>query len=192
MTREAEAQTLEPEAGRRLRLYLDALRTWGARTNLVGSLDAAALREHVDDSRAAASHLPLGARVADLGSGAGFPGVPIALLRPDLQLVLVEVRERRVHFLRHVARMLDLPLTVERRRLEDPPEARFDVVLLRAVAAPPRSLELALPWVAEEGEIWIWLGPHVKLPAPVSHEISLGPRGRIAQVQRAAVPCGTA
>ena len=180
-----------PEAGRRLGLYLDELRTWGARTNLVGSLEESALREHVDDSRAAAPHLPRGARVADLGSGAGFPGVPIALERPDLELVLVEVRERRVHFLRHVARVLELPLTIERRRLEDPPETPFDVVLLRAVAAPHRSLELALPWVVAEGEIWIWLGPDAELPAPVSREIPLGPRGRIARVQRAAVPRGT-
>ena len=65
-----------------LRLYLEELTRWGARTNLVGSTEPDALRRHVEDSLAAADYLPEGSEIVDLGSGAGFPGVPLALITP--------------------------------------------------------------------------------------------------------------
>jgi len=145
-------------AAEALDLYLAELRRWARRSNLVGSTESGALERHVSDSLAAADLLPRAARVVDLGSGAGFPGIPLAIARPDLDLTLVEVRERRVHFLRHVVRMLDLRCRVERCRIENPPEIPFAYALLRAVAAPPRAAEMARAWVAEDGEIWIWCG----------------------------------
>lgn len=174
-----------------LERYLDELRRWGARTNLVGSLDPEELRAHVRDSLAAAPHLPQAARVVDLGSGAGFPGIPLAIERPDLHLRLVEVRERRVHFLRHVVRSLGLDVAVERARLEDPPSGPAEYALIRAVAAPARALELARPWVSESGEIWIWAGPGAELPVAASGEIPLAERGSILRVPAAAVSRGT-
>ena len=68
------------------------------------------MRRHVEDSLAAADCLPEGSEIVDLGSGAGFPGVPLALSRPDLRVTLVEIRERRVNFLRHVVRTPQLLL----------------------------------------------------------------------------------
>ncbi len=150
--------------------------------NLVGSTADADLRNHVEDSLSAVPDLPQGARVVDLGSGAGFPGVPIAIARPDLEMVLVEIRERRVHFLRHVARELDLGVEVLRGSIEEAPEVGFDIVLVRALAPPERALEMASPWCASPGEIWIW----TKAPIPEAFEeigaIPLGQRGRIARV----------
>ena len=80
-----------PEAMHR---FLAELARWAPRTNLVGSSEPAALARHVEDSLAVAGYLPDGARVVDLGSGAGFPGIPIAIARPDLLVTLVEIRER--------------------------------------------------------------------------------------------------
>lgn len=143
-----------------IRAYLEELRNWGARVNLVGSLEPEALARHVEDSLAAARALPRDLRVADLGSGAGFPGLPVAIERPDLAITLVEIRERRVHFLRHVVRTLGLGnATVLRVDLAGPPPERWDRVLLRAVAPPARAAALGRPWVADEGEIWVWTGP---------------------------------
>ncbi len=139
-----------------LERYLDELQSWGARMNLVGSIAREDLRVHLDDSLAAADALPQGARVVDLGSGAGLPGIPIAISRPDLDVTLVEIRERRVHFLRHVARTLGLEVAIERTRLEDPPALRFDFALARAVLPPRKVLPLAARWVHLEGEVWIW------------------------------------
>jgi 16S rRNA G527 N7-methylase RsmG len=76
----------------------------------------------------------------------------------------VEIRERRVHFLRHVVRTLGLGCRVERREIERAPETPVDRALLRAVAPPDRALELATPWVAPGGEVWIWTGPGAPRP----------------------------
>jgi 16S rRNA (guanine527-N7)-methyltransferase len=162
--------------------FLDEIRAWAPRTNLVGSTAAEALERHVQDSLAAAPHLPAGARVVDLGSGAGFPGVPLALARPDLELVLVEGRERRFHFLRHVARRLALRCEVLRQRIEEPPARPYDFALLRAVAPPRESARLGRPWVHAQGEIWIWTsGEQSDLPAEAA-TIPLSSGGWIARV----------
>ena len=162
----------------KLAQYLEELRIWASRTNLVGSTEDAALRRHVDDSLAAATYLPDGSRVVDLGSGAGFPGIPLAIQRPDLDLLLVEIRERRVHFLRHVVRSLGLGCEIRRQRIESAPPARFAFVLLRAVAPPEISMTLAQPWVEPDGEIWIWAGSRGAAPEP-SSMIELASGGRI-------------
>jgi 16S rRNA (guanine527-N7)-methyltransferase len=163
--------------------FLAELRQWAPRTNLVGSTEAAALERHVSDSLAAADWLPPSARVVDLGSGAGFPGIPLAIARPDLDLTLVEIRERRVHFLRHVTRSLQLACSIERRRIEEPLSDRFDYALLRAVAEPVVSARLAGPWLKERGEAWIWSGPELsRSPQPILGSIALASGGQILRI----------
>jgi 16S rRNA (guanine527-N7)-methyltransferase len=172
--------------------YLEEVTRFGGRVNLVGSTQPADLALHVADSLAAAAELPAGSRVVDLGSGAGFPGIPIALVRPDLSLTLVEVRERRVAFLRHVVRTLELGSEVLRARLEDPPELPFDYALLRAVAPAHRAFELGSGWVREGGEVWLWASSKVRgAPGKLLGEILLPRGGRILRIQAHAVPRGT-
>jgi 16S rRNA (guanine527-N7)-methyltransferase len=142
-----------------LAAYTRELARWGERMNLVGSTDPQAIARHVEDSLAAAAELPEAASVVDLGSGAGFPGLPLALARRDLAIALVEIRAKRLAFLRHVVRELAPQVEVLERSIEGTPPRSFDFALLRAVAKPARSLELALPWVAPSGEVWIWAGP---------------------------------
>jgi 16S rRNA (guanine527-N7)-methyltransferase len=173
-------------------LYLDEIARFGARVNLVGSTRPEALSIHVADSLVAAAALPEGARVVDLGSGAGFPGIPIAIERSDVSITLVDVRERRVAFLRHVVRTLGLRCEVRRARLEDPPADPFDVALLRAVAHPERSLDLGCRWVREGGEVWIWASESgERALGPLAGSIPLPRGGRILRVRRTAVPRGT-
>jgi 16S rRNA (guanine527-N7)-methyltransferase len=176
-----------------VRAALDAfareLARWGARMNLVGSTDAEAIARHVEDSLAAARELPAGASVVDLGSGAGFPGLPIALARSDLAVVLVEIREKRLAFLRHVARELAPHVEVLARSIEDPPPNRFDFALLRAVARPARSLELARPWLEPAGEVWIWAGPADDLPG--ARLLPLRSGGRILRLRASDFSRGT-
>ena len=176
----------------KLEAYLTELARWGARTNLVGSLERAALETHLDDALAAAPWLVGGWRAVDLGSGAGLPGVPLAIARPDVAITLVEIRERRVHFLRHAVRTLELDCEVRRVRIEDAPDQRFDVALVRALAPATEAIPRALPWVAESGEIWIWSRePAGSLPWPVAGEIPLAPgRGAVLRVRAREVPRG--
>ncbi len=161
--------------------------------NLVGSTDLAELRIHLEDSLAAAAVLPRDARVVDLGSGAGFPGIPVAIERPDLFLTLVEVRERRVHFLRHVVRTLELDIEIRRIDFQTAPADLFDFALVRAVAPPAEILPIATRWIGPEGEIWVWtrLSPE-QAGAPRAIPVALpAGRGAILRVPAAAVPRGT-
>lgn len=177
----------------RIARYLAEVGRFGARVNLVGSTEPDALAVHVADSLAAAAELPASARVVDLGSGAGFPGIPIAISRPDLAITLVEVRERRVAFLRHVVRLLELGCEVHRGRIEEPPEILFDHALLRAVSRPARALELGRRWVTSQGEVWVWVSSKVrKPPGTLAGEIFLPREGRILRIRAHAVPRGTA
>ena len=160
--------------------FLEELQGWGEHMNLVGSLAPEALRVHIEDSLAAAPHLSEGARVVDLGSGAGFPGLPLAIARPDLRIALVEIRERRVSFLRHVVRTLDLGCEVLRVRIEDPPELPYDFALLRALAPPSEALPRAWPWIHDRGQVWIWsTEPASALPPTPLAPIPLDTRGAI-------------
>jgi 16S rRNA (guanine527-N7)-methyltransferase len=183
---------LDPAAEACIEGFLREVRQWGARINLVGSTTPKALQTHLEDSLVAAAALPPSARVVDLGSGAGFPGIPIAIARPDLEVVLVEIRERRTHFLRHVIRRLVLDCEVWRRSVEDPGSELFDAVLVRALAPPERALPMAQRWARPEGEVWLWTRT-VRLPPDFEEvgSLSLGVRGRIARVRLASVPRGT-
>ncbi len=172
-----------------LETYLEELRRWGARTNLVGSTERDALAIHVADALTAAPHLPAGARVVDLGSGAGLPGIPLAIARADVHFTLVDIRERRIHFLRHVVRRLGLDCEVRRARIDEPPPEPFDLALVRALAPPRQAVPRARPWVSAEGEIWIWTSePSAQLPWSPRAEIPLAARGAILRIPAPAVP----
>ena len=157
--------------------------------NLVGSTEPAEVARHVEDALAGAELLPEGASVVDLGSGAGFPGIPIALARPDLRVTLVEIREKRVAFLRHAARELELAIDVRPISIESAGAGEFDFALLRAVAKPERSLELGLPWVKPSGEVWIWAGPDAALPGTRPEPLASG--GNILRARAADFSRGT-
>jgi 16S rRNA (guanine527-N7)-methyltransferase len=181
----SEARSVEAA----LAVYRTELVRWGERMNLVGSLEPAALDRHFEDSLHAASALPHGARVADLGSGAGFPGLPIAIARPDLRVTLIEIREKRVAFLRHVVRTIGLAVEVAQTTLDAPPPEPFDVVLLRAVAPPEESARIGLRWVGPGGEVWIWAGARAALAG--ADPIPLPSGGSILRVHAAALSRGT-
>jgi 16S rRNA (guanine527-N7)-methyltransferase len=99
--------------------------------------------------------VPEGARVADLGSGAGLPGLVLALARPDLRVTLIEPMARRVAFLTEACATLDAGhVTVVRGRAQEFVDRHaFDVVTSRALAPLPRVLDWSLPLVARGGAV---------------------------------------
>ena len=136
--------------------YAEHLATTGVEWGLVGPREAARVWDrHVLNCAVVADLVPPGARVLDIGSGAGLPGIPLALARPDLRVVLVEPLARRVEWLRTVLADLDLPIEVERGRAEDIPVRRrwegADVVTSRAVAPLHRLAAWCLPLVRTGG-----------------------------------------
>ena len=119
-----------------LSLYLDLLLKWNARTNLTAIHDPQAIvTRHFGESLFLACHLPVGVHtILDLGSGAGFPGIPLHLLRPDLTVTLAESQGKKAAFLREAVRSLALSTFVHAGRAEDlVGRQRFDIVTLRAV-----------------------------------------------------------
>ena len=123
--------------------YAALLASEGVTRGLIGPREVPRLWErHILNSAAVAEAVPHGARVVDVGSGAGLPGIPLALARPDVTLTLVEPMARRVEFLEQAVADLGAPWRVIRGRAEEraviAAVGPVDVVTARAVAALPR------------------------------------------------------
>jgi 16S rRNA (guanine527-N7)-methyltransferase len=156
----AESPPADAEAvfGERLPLasrYAHLLTTAAVQRGLLGPREPARIwTRHLLNSAAVAAELPCGAvSVLDIGSGAGLPGIPVWLARPDVELTLVESMRRRVEFLRETVADLGLPTRVVHGRAESLPAASFDVVVARAVAPLTRLLPLALPLLRPGGRL---------------------------------------
>ena len=127
----AEPSDLQLEA---LHAHYELLLRWNPRLNLtrITAIDEA-LERHYAESIFLAAQLPAGVwKIADVGSGAGFPGFPVAVLRPDCQVTLIESHQRKAVFLREAARQI-ANIAVFARRAEDVDEV-FDWVISRAVS----------------------------------------------------------
>lgn len=146
--------------------YLSELQKWNRRINLTAAktLDELITR-HILDSLAGLTvlnELPSGACIADLGSGAGFPGLPLKIARPDFRMTLIEPRQKRAAFLTTVCALLRLQnadvveTKVDPKRMPTELVGRFDAVLLRAVADPQVAKDLAAPLLKTGGTLVIW------------------------------------
>lgn len=145
--------------------YLRLLLQWKERMSLTGAETPRELAlAHVLDSLHVAPELAAGEAVADLGSGAGFPGIPLAIARPDCSFALVEARRKRATFLRHVARELRLAnVRVEEARAEELARTQsgtFDVVVARAVADLATLARFAYPLLKCGGRLIAMKGPN--------------------------------
>ena len=126
----------------RLKAYADLLADWNARHNLVAKSTLPDLwHRHLWDSAQLVPLIPETARtLADLGSGAGFPGLVLAAMRPDLKVTLHEATTKKCTFLQAAAERMGLKVEIRNARLEDLPPLPFDAVTARALA--PLSLLL--------------------------------------------------
>jgi 16S rRNA (guanine(527)-N(7))-methyltransferase RsmG len=141
--------------------FADVLDLWSPRVNLISCRSAHELVErHFLDSLALASELPDTSPVVDLGTGAGFPGVPLAILKPGQRYVLVEARRRRAAYVREVRRTLELDnVEVFEGRAELPPAKHrhaAGVVLSRAVWADDALPSVAVDWLGIDGRLF-WM-----------------------------------
>jgi 16S rRNA (guanine(527)-N(7))-methyltransferase RsmG len=138
--------------------YLTLLYEANQRVNLTRVPAEQAVGRHLVDSLCllAVYTPPEGARVLDIGTGAGLPGVPLAIVRPDLRLTLLDSHGKTVQFLQEVCAVLELNATVVQARAEEwahNPDAReqFDVAVARAVAKMPILTELMTPFLKVGG-----------------------------------------
>lgn len=186
---ELRAPEVEPELLTRLSAYLEELLSWNASTNLTGPLTAASLARLAIESLLGLPLLQPEWRILDIGSGGGFPGVPLALAGADM--TLLEPRERRGAFLRHVRRRvpgLNAPVLADRvERLSGLP---YDAATVRGVGGLGRLLQGG-KFLKSEGSLLVWTGGAEALEADLGgfslvRELAIpgGGRRRIAHFRR--------
>ena len=147
--------------------YVDLLRKWGKRVNLTSVLtDREIIIKHLIDSLTVAEFMPPGSRVLDIGTGAGFPGIPLSIYDSSLRLTLIESVGKKVAFLKHAKRSLGLSnVDIRQARAEEltgSMSGRFDRVTSRAVGSIDTVITLAAPYLDIEGKVVIMKGPRGK------------------------------
>lgn len=155
---------LAPHTTDSLVRWLERLMAWNARIDLTAARSSAELFDlMLADAVFLARHIGRGARVVDIGTGAGPPGLPLALLREDLKMTLVESSGKRTSFLRTaVGSAGRADIAILRQRAEDLPERTdWDVAISRATLPPERWLAVAARLVVAGGQIWTLLAKDI-------------------------------
>jgi 16S rRNA (guanine527-N7)-methyltransferase len=163
---------LSAPAREQLAAYLALLDAARRRTNLTGPLTAAQLGDHALESVVGSVLIPPASAVVDIGSGAGFPGLPLAIARPDIGMTLVEPRRKRLDFLREVVREVGLARVVCASRLQDLPRGEASVATARAVGELERVLGEA-PFLAGTGAVLVWTTDAADLARRLGRRFSL-------------------
>ena len=146
----------------RLDQVIATLDVWRQKSNLIGPKEWPQIwTRHVGDSWQLLDHIPETARVVDLGSGAGFPGLMIAAARPSGHVTMVESVGKKCAFLRAAIDAAGLPASVHQGRVEAAPPISAEFVTARAFAPTPKLLDYAAPWLRKgavgvfpKGERW--------------------------------------
>lgn len=174
----------ERQAGQLIRL-LDELDDWNQRMNLTAIKERGAqITKHLLDSLSVQPFLE-GERVLDVGTGAGFPGMPLAIVNPSKQFVLLDSTAKKLKFIEHAAQLLELPnvQTVHTRAENFRPAQRFDIVLSRAVGPVEQFVKWAGHLVVGGGRLLAMKGRHPEA------ELGKLPSGwKLAAVHRLIVP----
>jgi 16S rRNA (guanine527-N7)-methyltransferase len=164
---------------------LDELDDWNQRMNLTAIKERSAqITKHLLDSLSVQPFLQ-GERVLDVGTGAGFPGLPLAIVNPAKQFMLLDSTAKKLKFIEHVSRSLELPnvQTVHTRAENFRPTQRFDIVLSRAVGPVEQFVKWAGHLVVGGGRLLAMKGRHPEA------ELANLPNGwKLAAVHRLNVP----
>jgi 16S rRNA (guanine527-N7)-methyltransferase len=163
------ADTLGVEVDRKASDKFEAhaaeLLAWNRKVNLTAITDPREIAiKHFVDSLAPLPLLPPGCRLLDIGSGAGFPGIPLKIVMPALQVTLIDAARKRAHFMRHIIRVLQLKgITALHQRTDDflrdtQAAHAFDVIVSRAFTSLERFFHAAEPFLAEGGRIIAFKG----------------------------------
>ena len=156
------ANEVSRETLARLDRIIETLDAWRKRSNLIGPREWPVIwTRHVADCYQLLDHIPETARVVDLGSGAGFPGLIIAAARPGGHVTMIESVGKKCAFLRAAIDAAGLSATVRQERVESVAPMPADFVTARAFAPLPKLLDYAAPWLKQgatglflKGERW--------------------------------------
>jgi 16S rRNA (guanine527-N7)-methyltransferase len=167
-------QDLSSSQAQQLATLLSELRRWGKRINLTAILDPDEMvGAHILDSLAVRPFVE-GPQAIDIGTGAGFPGLPLAIAEPDIDFTLLDSNGKKISFVKHMIGELGLAnvIAVKARAEDYAPGKRFDTVIARALATVPRLVELSAHLVREDGQLLALKG---KYPAAELEAITASP-----------------
>jgi 16S rRNA (guanine527-N7)-methyltransferase len=156
---------LDDEATARLCQYYEQVNAWNARLHLVAPCPPAEFAtRHVLESLCALPQLPLEARVADVGSGAGLPVIPCLILRPDLHVTLIEANARKSIFLRETLRRVkpESNAVIINRRFEATTTPDVDVVTCRALDRFTETFQKLVNWSPPASTLLFFGGPSLR------------------------------
>ncbi|MSQ46787.1 MAG: 16S rRNA (guanine(527)-N(7))-methyltransferase RsmG [Deltaproteobacteria bacterium] len=163
------ALTLSEETVSQFATFIAEIQRWSTIADLLSQTDPATLiRKHILDSLALLPWIPQGSRVLDLGSGAGFPGLPLAIAAPGISVTLIEARRKRANFLKASIRTLGLRNVnayegrAEHLSHEDTLQAAFDIIVTRATWSIALFLTLARPFLRPDGIVMAMKGPKLQ------------------------------
>ncbi len=141
------------------------LMKWTTKTNLTSITDPLEIAvKHFLDSIAPVPVIPPDASLLDIGSGGGFPGIPLKILMPSLSVTLIDASRKKVSFLKHVIRMLDLDnieachVRAEGLSENNIFEKTYDVIISRALSSTVDFVQMSLPLLTKEGFIIVMKG----------------------------------
>ena len=178
----------------KLHIYLDLLKDWNSRMDLTAVTDdEETVDKHFIDSLAVLKTglIGEGASLIDVGTGAGFPGMVLAMARPDLRVTLMDAQQKRLNFLQAVAEAAGMEnVKIIHARAEDGARKaelreRFDIAAARALAPLNVLCEYLLPYVKVNGRALCWKGPAVKEEAEAGRRAAHLLGGRLEMP----VPC---
>ena len=170
---------LSPKQLHKFTLYLLRLKKWNRHINLTGIRDDREIViKHFLDSLTPFSLLKPHWSLLDIGTGAGFPGIPLKIAAPSLKLTLVESRRKRVSFLKEIIRLLELKEVnviqtyLDTKRPTISPSL-FDAVISRATLPLAKYLKLAHPFVKKGGVIIAMVGLNTPVPSSELKQLNL-------------------
>lgn len=185
--------TDNPERAAAFNRYAEMLRERNEKINLTAITEPEEVKvKHFLDSCSAAELLPGGASVLDIGSGAGFPGLPLKIVRPDLTVTLLDSVNKKVAFVSDVVAELKLSgVTAVHARIEDfPHKGEYDAVVSRAVAELSTLAEYALPFVKIGGAFIAYKSEKAESEAEAAASVITLLGGRIREIREAFVAAG--
>ncbi|MCE5211344.1 MAG: 16S rRNA (guanine(527)-N(7))-methyltransferase RsmG [Deltaproteobacteria bacterium] len=168
--------------------YQNELLQWNAKTNLISENSSQEIiTRHFLDSLTALQFIQKpDALVIDIGCGAGFPGIPLKIARPSLEIYLLEANRKKVSFLKHITRLLNLsPVSILHDRVEniiknDSLKEKFDILISRATFKLDELLLLGDFFLKPKGEMIALKGPHVG--QEIKRCLEAGNRYKISQL----------
>ncbi|WP_456403356.1 16S rRNA (guanine(527)-N(7))-methyltransferase RsmG [Hydrogenimonas sp.] len=151
-----------PEITERLEGFIDHLMAWNRIHNLTGAKSREAIEEQILDSLWPLTFLPEPKSLLDIGTGAGFPGMVLAIALPQTECTLCEPLQKRAAFLRFVARELELRnVRVEAKRVEALDVRPYGLITSRAVAETATLIDWSRPFVAKGSQLLFYKGEQV-------------------------------